>query len=108
MATYSILEFLLPDGSCPFNTWLTGLKDVRGRAQIRTRLDRVCLGNLGDHAFVGDGVFELRLFHGPGYRVYYGNIGSTGLLLLGGGSKRTQLRDIRIAKEYWADYKRRK
>ena len=107
MPEYHIREYLLPDGNSPFNTWLTDLKDVRGRAKIRTRLDRVSLGNLGDHKFVGDGVYELRLFHSPGYRVYYGIPSEGVLLLLFGGTKNTQQRDIRSAKAYWLDYKRR-
>ena len=107
MLCFSVREYLTADGRSPFNKWLRGLRDLKGRARVRTRLDRVKLGNLGDHASVGDGVFELRLFYGPGYRVYYGLPGATVMLLLCGGTKGTQQRDIRIAKSYWTDYWRR-
>lgn len=65
------------------------------------------MGNLGDYRSVGKGVFELRIDYGSGYRVYFGQIGSTIVLLLLGGDKSTQERDIRQAKEYWAEYERR-
>jgi len=107
MLCFNVREYLTPDGRSPFNEWLLGLRDLKGRARIRTRLDRVKLGNLGDHAPVGDGVFELRLFYGPGYRVYYGLLGATVVLLLCGGTKGTQKKDIRTAKSYWTDYWRR-
>jgi putative addiction module killer protein len=107
MPYFSVREYLTADGHSPFNEWLQGLRDLKARARIRTRLDRVSLGNLGDHASVGEGVFELRFFFGPGYRVYYGLEGDTKMVLLGGGTKDTQKRDIRIAKVYWNDYRKR-
>ena len=79
----------------------------KGRACIRTRLDRVALGNLGDCEPVGEGVSELRIAFGPGYRVYFAQDGDTIVLLLCGGDKSTQVKDIKRAKEYWADYKER-
>ena len=100
-------EYLTESGQSPFNQWLIGLRDVRARALVRTRLDRVSLGNLGDFATLGDGVFELRVFYGPGYRVYYGLVGAAVMLLLFGGTKGTQRRDIRKAKAYLEDYRRR-
>ena len=60
------------NGNEPFMDWLNALKDARTRARIRRRLDRVRLGNLGDYQSVGEGVYELRLFFGPGYRIYFG------------------------------------
>ena len=71
MLNLTLQEYLTKNGQSPFNDWLEGLRDIRGRAIVRTRLDRVSLGNLGDYAPVGGGVFELRIFYGPGYRVYY-------------------------------------
>ena len=107
MLKLDIQEYLTKTGKSPFNEWLEGLRDIRARARVRTRLDRVSLGNLGDYASVGEGVFELRLFYGPGYRVYYGLPGATVVVLLCGGTKDTQQRDIRTAKAYWTDYRRR-
>ncbi len=107
MLKLDLQEYLTKTGQSPFNDWLVGLRDLRARARVRTRLDRVSLGNLGDYASVGDGVFELRIFYGPGYRVYYGLKSATVMLLLLGGTKGTQRRDIRTAKAYLADYRRR-
>ena len=94
------------DGNHPFIDWLDNLEDV-DRAKISDRLERVEEGNFGDVAKIGKGVHELRIHFGPGYRVYFGNIGSVVVLLLCGGSKRTQKRDAKQAVEYWEDYKKR-
>ena len=85
-----------------------GLRDIEGRAKIRIRLDRVRQGNLGDHKHVENGVWELRIDYGPGYRVYYGKDGNRLVLLLIGGDKRTQRRDIETAVTYLQDYEARK
>lgn len=77
-------------------------KNTRG---ILARLARVRLGNLGDCKPVGEGVSELRVDYGPGYRVYFGQKGRTLVVLLCGGDKRTQDRDIRLAKLYWREFK---
>jgi len=77
---------------------------MRVRALIRKRLNRVRMGNLGDCRSVGDGVKELRIAFGPGYRVYFGEDGETIVVLLCGGDKSSQEADIRRAKEYWIDY----
>ncbi|MCG3775606.1 MAG: hypothetical protein JW395_2448 [Nitrospira sp.] len=90
----------------PFSEWLVSLRDNKARAKIRVRLDRVSLGNLGDCHGVGDGVQELRIDYGPGYRVYFGQVGSTIVLLLCGGDKNTQAKDIEQAKHYWNEYRR--
>ena len=95
------------DGQCPFDEWLRGLRDRHARVRIRTRLDRVILGNFGDAKSLGDGLHELRVDVGPGYRVYYGHAGQCLVLLLCGGSKRNQSRDIELARQYWNDYRRR-
>jgi len=99
--------YITEEGRAPFLDWLHALRDVCGRAKIRARLDRVRLGNFGDRAGLGDGVEELRLDFGPGYRVYIGQVGPKVVLLLCGGDKNTQARDISDAKSYWKDYKRR-
>ena len=107
MLKLDLQEYLTKAGHSPFHDWLNGLRDLRARARIKTRLDRARLGNLGDYTSVGDGVSELRIFYGPGYRVYYGLEGGTTMLLLLGGTKGTQQKDIRTAKAYFADYRRR-
>jgi putative addiction module killer protein len=68
---YELREYLTADGRSPFGDWLEGLRDRRARARIDTRLARVRLGHLGDSHALGDGVYELRVFDGPGYRVYF-------------------------------------
>ncbi|MBD2778035.1 type II toxin-antitoxin system RelE/ParE family toxin [Iningainema tapete] len=102
-----IRNYLTADGRNPFDEWLDSLRDRKAKAKIRARLDRVEDGNLGDYKSVGDGVFELRIDYGPGYRIYLGQDQVTIILLLCGGDKSTQAQDIRIAKEYWQDYRSR-
>lgn len=104
---YTIAYYLTEANKKPFKEWLDGLKDITARQKIRIRLDRVRLGNLGNNRNVGDGVFELKIDYGPGYRVYYALDGKTVVLLLLGGDKSTQDRDIARAKIYWTDHKRR-
>lgn len=106
-APYTLDEYVAAEGKNPFREWLHGLRDVRARARIRVRLNRVRLGNFGDAKSVGDGVSELRIPYGPGYRVYFARTGSTVVLLLCGGDKATQKRDVNTAKDYWLDYQRR-
>lgn len=95
------------DCSRPFETWLDSLKDLKGRAIIRNRLDRLALGLLGEHHDVGEGTWELVINYGPGYRVYYGEWKGHVVVLLAGGTKRDQSRDIRTAKKYFEDFRRR-
>jgi len=104
---YEIDYYIASTGRKPFKEWLEGLRDTSGRAKIRVRLDRVRLGNLGDNRSVGEGVLELRIDYGPGYRVYFANDGNRLILLLLGGDKSSQEKDIAKAKEYWRDYQRR-
>jgi putative addiction module killer protein len=104
---YEVREYLTEDGRSPFAEWLDGLRDRRARARIEARLARVRLGNLGDYGPVGEGVQELRIFSGPGYRVYFGFESSMIVVLLCGGSKSSQRRDIATAKAYWHDYRSR-
>jgi putative addiction module killer protein len=94
-------------GAQPFVEWLGGLGDRQARARIEARLVRVATGNFGDSQPVGEGVLELRIDWGPGYRVYFARVGNVVVLLLCGGDKRTQPRDIERAKEYFEDYKKR-
>jgi len=108
MLKLDLREYLTQNGRSPFNEWLEGLRDLQARTRVEIRLDRASLGKLGDNASIGGGVFELRIFHGPGYRVYYSLESSTVMLLLLGGTKGTQQRDIRVAKAYLADYRKRK
>jgi len=102
-----IEEYLTENGRAPFSEWLLGLRDIQARAQIRARLDRLSLGNWGDFASIGERLFELRLFHGPGYRIYGGVDRDSRIVLLCGGSKSSQSRDVKKAKAYWLDYRRR-
>jgi len=90
-----------------FAYWLQGLKDRQARARIDARLARVAAGNLGDVGPVGEGVMELRVDWGPGYRVYFARLGQVILLLLCGGDKTTQQKDIKHAKAYFEDFKAR-
>jgi putative addiction module killer protein len=81
-----------------FTTWLSNLRDEIGRAKIIARVRRLGMGNPGDVAPIGDGISEMRIHSGPGYRVYYRQTGNTVVLLLLGGDKSTQVRDIEAAK----------
>jgi len=100
----TIEEYLDPSGNSPFASWLDNLRDRQARAAIRKRLNRIRLGNLGDSKALGGGVHELRINFGPGYRVYYGLDGETVVVLLCGGDKSSQARDIATAKQHWKDY----
>ena len=96
--------FVTKDGRTPFTEWLESLKDKTSQFRIKERLDRVSLGNLGDYKSIGEGVYELRLTIGPGYRIYFGLETDTFMILLLGGSKKGQQRDIHKSKEYWKDH----
>lgn len=102
-----IRRYITLDGRIPFVEWIDSLRDSKARAKIKLRLDRVEQGNLGDYRAVGEGVCELKIDYCPGYRIYFGQVGTTIVLLLCGGNKSTQPRDIRKAQEYWKDYEER-
>ena len=102
-----IQNYLTVDGRSPFEEWLDSLRDTRARAKIKNRLKRVELGNLGDYRSVDAGACELKIDYHPGYRVYFGQVGSIIVILLCGGEKSTQEQDILRAREYWRNYKRR-
>ncbi len=80
-----------------FAKWLDGLEDIRARARVLARIERLAAGNPGDVAPVGEGVSELRISYGPGYRVYYKQFGEFLVFLLAGGDKHTQTKDIKTA-----------
>ena len=101
----NIRYYITGDGGEPVIEWLDSLKGSKERGAIRARILRLQLGNPGDSKPVGDGVWELRIDVGPGYRVYYARSGKITMLLLCGGSKKSQSADIARAKEYWADFR---
>lgn len=105
--SYTVEHYITPDGKDPTQDWLDNLRDLRARIAILRRIDRVVLGNFGDHKSVGGGVSELRVDVGPGYRVYYAQAGNTLVLLLLGGDKRNQQSDIERAITCWNDWQRR-
>ena len=107
VCSFTLEYYITESGKIPFKDWLEGLKDIRARAKIRISLDRVRLGNFGHAKSLGEGVHELKIDYGPGYRVYYAFAGNTIVLLLLGGDKALQSKDIVRAKEYWKDFKRR-
>ncbi len=102
-----IRHYLTPEGKDIFLEWLLSLRDTKARIAIDRRINRIELGNFGDHKFCRDGVWELRIDFGPGYRVYYAIAGSEVVLLLSGGDKGTQTTDINRACEEWKDWQRR-
>ena len=102
---YTIRIFADEKGREPFIEWLESIKDKRSQLRIRNRIRRIELGNFGEYRFVGTGVFELKCSFGPGYRVYFAKVENTVVVLLAGGDKSSQNRDIERAKTYWKQYK---
>lgn len=102
-----IRHYVTGDGKDVFLDWLKRVRDPVAKVQIVKRVSRVEQGNFGDHRFCRDGVWELRIDVGAGYRVYYARAGSRIVLLLAGGDKRTQNADIGHAVEFWQDWQRR-
>jgi putative addiction module killer protein len=102
-----VLEYITESGNNPFREWMKSLKDSKTRAIIHKRITRVRLGLFGDMKPLDQGVFELRINHGPGYRIYFGRDGDTLVILLCGGSKKTQRTDVEKATDYFRDYKGR-
>lgn len=99
-----VIVYAKENGKEPFTEWLYGLRDVMGRKRILARVSRLQQGNYGDCESVGDGVSELRLFFGAGYRVYFGEKDGQIVVLLCGGDKSTQSKDIEQAKAFWQEY----
>ena len=102
-----LLRYRRIDGREPFTEWLDSLRDKAASARIRVRLRRIEAGNFGDCEPVGEGVSEMRIHVGAGYRVYFGRHGQRVILLLCGGDKGSQASDIRTAKALWAEWKQR-
>jgi putative addiction module killer protein len=94
-------------GKDVFDEWLSRLADPRAQAKIASRINRLAAGNFGDCKLLGQGLCELRIDWGPGYRVYYATLGRFCVLLLSGGDKRKQAPDIERAFEFLKDYKER-
>ncbi len=102
-----VRHYLSRAGKDVFDDWLTQLADARAQAKIASRINRLAAGNFGDCKPLRQGLCELRIDWGPGYRVYYAMIGRECVLLLGGGDKRKQTADIDRALEYLRYYKQR-
>lgn len=102
-----IRHYVSRAGKDIFDDWLTELADARAQAKIATRINRLAAGNFGDCKSLHQGLFELRIDWGSGYRVYYAMIGRESVLLLCGGDKRRQAADIKRALEYLKDYQER-
>jgi putative addiction module killer protein len=99
-----IRYYVAPGGRQPFADWFADLEPV-ARAKVTRAIARMEQGNLSNVKSVGEGVLEFRIDFGPGYRVYLGRDGAALIILLTGGTKKRQQRDIDAAKEYWMDYK---
>lgn len=104
---YEVRHYLTADGKDVFLDWLRKLRDVAARIAVDRRVNRIELGNFGDHKFCRDGVWELRIDVGAGFRVYYAVADREIVLLLCGGDKRTQDADIDRACGYWQDWQKR-
>jgi putative addiction module killer protein len=104
MIEREIRKLELQNGRVPFDEWFDSLRDQRMRAAVDARLARVRAGNFGDAKAVGGGVSELRIKFGPGLRVYYGLHGKQVVVLLGGGDKGSQARDIVRALQHWQQF----
>ena len=102
-----VLHYVSEDGTDYFDIWLRR-QSPETRARVQTRIDRIELGNFGDHKSVGRGVSEVRIDFGVGYRLYYGRDGEEIVILLGAGTKNRQARDIAMAQTRWQAYRQEK
>lgn len=107
MSEISVGEYLDSSGRSPFRRWFDDL-DATAAAKVSSALYRLGQGNFSNVEGVTGGIFEYRIDSGPGYRVYFGKDGPTFVILLGGGTKKRQSRDIKAAAKAWIDYRRRK
>ncbi len=107
MADFELRSYIDEQGRAPFEAWVLEL-DSQAQAKVTIALSRLQRGNVSNVKAVGEGVSELKLNWGPGYRVYFGQDGRTIVILLCGGTKKHQSRDIATAKARWADYKARR
>ena len=104
---FELYYYQTSSGRLPYQEWLDSIKDAVAYTAIQSRTDRLKRGPFGDCEPVGEGVWELRVDTGPGYRAYYARSGRRIVLLLCGGDKRKQTADIKRAKDYWKDYEKR-
>ncbi len=100
---WEVRRYVDERGVRPIEVWLSKL-DKKTQTRIEARLDRIIDGNFGDHKLIAEGLYELRFFFGPGYRIYYAVVEERIILLLAGGDKKSQAKDIKIAKMMWNDY----
>ncbi|MDP3995087.1 MAG: type II toxin-antitoxin system RelE/ParE family toxin [bacterium] len=105
---FEVRNYVTPSGNKPFQEWVKSIRDIRARTAIRERVYRLQRGILGDCKAIGQGIYESRIHFGPGYRLYIGRDAAVIVILLCGGDKRTQKRDIERAKTFWEDYNQRK
>jgi len=103
----TIREYIDPEGRSPYAKWFNRL-NVAAAAKVTTALVRMEQGNTSTTEGIGEGILECRIDFGPGYRIYFGNDGDALVILLGGGTKKRQQKDIETAKKLWKEYKRRK
>ena len=103
----TINEYIDAQGDSPYEGWLSGLRDAKAKAKVMIQVDKMELGLFGDVEPVGEGISETKIHYGKGYRVYFVKEGQQVYLLLCGGDKSTQAKDIKKAKAYWKDHKRR-
>lgn len=96
-------NYMTESGKVPFSDWIKNLKDPTTRHRIRRRLDKLEVGHYGDYRVLGDGICELKLDFGPGYRIYFAEQDTVIIILLCGGDKRDQNKDIQTAKMYWQE-----
>ena len=102
-----VRNYVTPEGHEPYEEWVNSYRNRKTRAIIRERVNRLHLGNFGDYKRLTADLYELRIRYGPGYRVYFGVVDRVIVILLCGGSKKTQRRDIQKAKEYWEELRSR-
>ena len=105
---FDLIHYADADGKGHFGRWLESLSDVQAQARVSARLIRLHRGNFGDCRAVGEGVWEIRIDWGPGYRVFYAIAGKQAILLCEGGDKRTQATDIQRAIARWKDWQQRR
>ena len=106
-SVYEVENYLTPTGRDVYAEWRASLRDAVAQAALIRRVNRIEQGNFGDHKYLKDGVSELRIDVGPRYRIYYATAGKLIILLLCGGDKRTQVKDIDQACAYWQDWQER-
>lgn len=100
---WELVYYVTENGRIPYREWFESLNDSKTKAVIDARLTRICSGNFGTCEPVGPGIFELKIYYGPGYRVYFGKAAGRIVLLLCGGDKSTQRKDIQRALQFWKE-----